>query len=732
MVRKEDLVAKVSELMWKPEQIRNIGIVAHIDHGKTTLSDNLLAGSGMLSEEVAGKVCALDFDEQEQARGITINAANISLLHKYEGKEYLINLIDTPGHVDFGGDVIRAMRAVDGAVVVVCAVEGAMPQTETVLRQAIRERVKPVLFINKVDRMIRELKLTPEEMQQRFIKIIARVNDLISRNLPEELKNDPAWKVKVEDGSVMFGSAFHNWALSFPHMQKIGMSFKDIIEAYTSEDAWKGLCKKAFLNDILFDMVVKHHPSPTTAQKYRIPKIWPGEDEEMRDKMAECKSDGPLAFMVTKMKADPHAGDIATGRLFSGTLETGKEVYLVNRGQNLRIQQVGIYMGADRSKIEKIPAGNIVAIVGAKIATSGETICDPDNKIVPFEAIQEAEPVVTEAIEAKNTSDLPKLIEALHSIEKEDPSVHVEIDEETGEHKMSGMGELHLEIWKYRIEKDKNIPINASDPIVVYRETISKTSPEVEGKSPNKHNKFYIIAEPLQTEVFNAIKEGKIRQGSAKKKEYDSLLRDIGVDKREIKGFNHVYGNNVLLNMVKGEVHIGEVMELVKEGFDSVMKKGPITNEKCAGVKIKLMDTKLHEDAIHRGPAQVLPAVRNAIKAAMLISGTYLLEPKQNIYIRVPEDYMGAVNREMQSRRGQILDMQNEGDQIEITAKAPVAAMFGFAGEIRSATEGRVLWSTENAGFEKMPNELQSKVIQEIRQRKGLKEQLPTPQELIG
>ncbi len=732
MARKEDIVAKVSELMWKPERIRNIGIVAHIDHGKTTLSDNLLAGSGMLSEEIAGKACALDFDDQEQARGITINAANVSLLHKDGDDDILINLIDTPGHVDFGGDVIRAMRAVDGAVVVVCAVEGAMPQTETVLRQAIRERVKPVLFINKVDRMIRELKLAPEQMQERFIKSIAKVNTLIKRNLPEELKDDPTWQVKVEDGSVMFGSAYHNWALSFPHMQKLGLTFKDIIEAYATEDSWKQLSKKAPLNDILLDMVVKHLPTPVEAQKYRIPTIWPGDDEELETKMAECKADGPLAFMVTKMVSDPHAGDIATGRLFSGTLETGKEIYLVNHAQKIRVQQVGIYMGAERSKIEKIPAGNIVALVGAKIATSGETICDPENIIVPFEAIHEAEPVVTEAIEAKNTSDLPKLIEVLRSIEKEDPSIHIQIDEETGEHKISGMGELHLEIWKYRIEKEKNVPITSSDPIVVYRETIDRVSPEVEGKSPNKHNKFYMIAEPLEQPIRDAIKEGKIRQGSVKKKEYNELLTEIGLDKKQVKGFTHVYGNNVLINMVKGEVHIGEIMELVKEGFDSVMKKGPISDEKCSGIKIKLMDTKLHEDAIHRGPAQVLPAVRSGIKAAMLMSGIYLLEPKQNIYIRVPEDYMGAVNREMQSRRGQILDMQPEGDQMAITAKAPVSELFGFAGEIRSATEGRVLWSTENAGFEKLPTEIQAKIIKEIRQRKGLKEELPTPQELLG
>lgn len=716
--------------MWKPEKIRNIGIIAHIDHGKTTLTDSLVAGSGMISEELAGKQLFMDFDEQEQARGITINAANVSLVHNYEGEDYLVNLIDTPGHVDFGGDVIRAMRAVDGGVAVVCAVEGAMPQTETVLRQAMRERVRPILFINKVDRLIREIKLTPEEMQQRFIKTIARVNELIRRNTTEELYQK--WKVNVEDGSVMFGSAFHKWALSFPHMQKLGISFKDILDAYATEDSWKDMYKQAPLHKILLDMVIKHHPSPLEAQKYRIPQIWPGEDDDLKNKMAECKPDGPLALMVTRMIADPHAGDVATGRLFSGTLNDGEEVHLCNVDQDFRTQQVGIYMGAERVKIDKIPAGNIVAVMGLKSARSGETVCDPNSPIEPFEAIQEAEPVVTEAIEAKNTADLPKLILVLRSIEKEDPAIHVEIDEETGEHKISGMGELHLEIWRYRIEKDKNIPITSSEPIVVYRETIEKASPEVEGKSPNKHNKFYVIVEPLEQAIQDAITKGKIPQGKVKKKALAKELQELGMDKKEAKNAMDVYGQNMLVSMVKGEVHLGEVMELVTESFEEVMKRGPVANEKCGGIKVKLMDTKLHEDAIHRGPAQVIPAARSAIKAAMLMAGTFLLEPKQNLYVRVPEDYMGSVNREMQGRRGQILDMKQEGDQMEITAKAPVAEMFGFANDIRSATEGRVLWSTENAGFEKLPKELQFKIIKEIRQRKGLKEQPPTPQELLG
>ncbi|HIJ98551.1 TPA: intein-containing elongation factor EF-2, partial [archaeon] len=399
--------------------------------------------------------------------------------------------------------------------------------------------------------------------------------------------------------------------------------------------------------------------------------------------------------------------------------------------QKVKAQQIGIYMGAERTRIEKAPAGNIVAIVGLRGARTGDTACDPNIPIDPFETIQFTEPVVTEAIEAKNTRDLPKLIEVLRDIEKADPTIHVEIDEETGEHKISGMGELHLEIWKYRIIKDRGVEIESSQPIVVYRETVSKESPEVEGKSPNKHNKFYITVQPLEESVIKTIQEGKIKQGEQKKKELQKELLALGLEKEEAKNIAYVHGSNAFFNMVKGEVHIGEVLELCIQGFEDVVKKAPLADEKCFGLKVRLEDVTLHEDAIHRGPAQVIPAVRNAIKAAMLMAEPFLLEPKQNVFIRVPEDYLGAANSEISGRRGQILDMKQEGDTVEVTGKVPVAEMFGFANDIRSATQGRVLWSTENAGFEKLPAELLRKVIAEIRKRKGLKEQLPQPQDYI-
>ena len=264
-----------------------------------------------MSEEVAGKQRALDFHEDEAERGITIDSASVSMVHEVEGKDYLINLIDTPGHVDFGGDVTRAMRAVDGAIVLVCASEGIMPQTETVLRQALKERVKPVLFINKVDRLIREVKLTPEQMQEKFIGIINKVNELIQTIAEEEYGKK--WQANVQEGSVAFGSAYHNWAMSVPYMQKHGISFKDIIDAYSSgEENYKELAKESPLHKVVLDMVINHHPDPKTAQEYRIPKIWHGDlDSEVGKSLFNCDPKGPPVFIPVKIVVDKHAGEVA-------------------------------------------------------------------------------------------------------------------------------------------------------------------------------------------------------------------------------------------------------------------------------------------------------------------------------------------------------------------------------------------------------------------------------------
>jgi elongation factor 2 len=731
MGRKEKMAELVHELMYTPEQILNIGIAAHIDHGKTTLSDNLLAGAGLMSEELAGKQLVLDFDEQEQARGITIDAANISMVHDFEGKSYLINLIDTPGHVDFGGDVTRAMRAIDGCIIVVCAVEGVMPQTETVVRQALKERVKPVLFINKVDRLIKELKLSPEEMQNRFMKIITHVNKLIKQIAPPEFKEE--WQVNVNDGSVAFGSAYLNWSISVPHMKETGITFKDIIE-YTEKGEVKDLAKKAPIHQIILDMVVDHLPNPLVAQRYRIPKIWRGDAaSDVGNQMMTVDRSGQFAMVVTKIIVDRHAGEIASGRIFSGTAKVGDEVWIVGAKSRRRIVQCGIYMGPDRKNMDEVPAGNIVALTGLKEAIAGETICSGVEPIAPFEAIKHySEPVVTVAVEPVNTKDLAKLIEVMRQVSKEDPTIVVKIDEETGEYLMSGMGELHLDVVGYRIVHNKGVDIRTSEPIVVYRESVLDGSPEVEGKSPNKHNKFYICVEPLEDCIYQAIRDGTLPDGRVKGKELQQQLRELGMSRNELKGVEDIYQGNMLLNLSKGVVHIGEVIELIVEAFHSVIDKGPLAEEPVMKMKVKVMDMKLHEDSIHRGPAQVIPAVRHALFGSVLLAKDSLFEPIQKLWVQAPHEYMGAITREIQGRRGQIVDMNQEDELINIESKVPVAEMFGFSGAIRSATEGRALWSTEVTGFEQLPESLQNNIVIDIRKRKGLKAEIPRPEHWLS
>jgi elongation factor 2 len=728
MGRKEENIQKATALMNKLDHIRNIGIAAHIDHGKTTFSDNLIAGCGMMSEELAGKQLVLDYDEQEQARGITINAASASMVHTVEGQDYLINLIDTPGHVDFGGDVTRAMRAVDGCIIVVCAVEGAMPQTETVIRQAIREKVKPVLFINKVDRLINELRVTPEEMQNRFIKIINKFDELLDRVITEDFKGK--WNVKVEDGSVAFGSAFHNWAVSLPRMKKTNLGFKDVYN-YCKNNDQKALAKRAPIHEVVLDMVITHLPPPNVAQKYRIPHIWRGDlANPLGKNMVDCNENGPLALMVTKIILDPHAGEVAIGRMFSGKIQRGQELYVIGMPNKNRVQQVNVMVGPDRIPVEYVSAGNIVAATGIRDAIAGCTVADnPDAE--PFERIVHvSEPVVTVAVEAKNTKDLPKLVEVLRLISKADPSIQVQINQETGENLMSGMGELHLEITEYRIRNDHKMEIVCSEPIVVYRETVGKPSPyKFEGKSPNKHNRFYIEVEPLPDAIVKAIYNNELPENVKKfKKETAKLLQDLGMDKEVAKGVFGVHGLNIITDTTKGIQHLFETRDLIMEAFDEVMKSGPTVSEPCQGILVKLVDAKLHEDAIHRGPAQVIPAARNAIYGAITISEPTLLEPMQKVFISTPQEIMGDASRELNSRRSEVKDMKTVGDSVEIEAKAPVAEMFGFASAIRSATGGRVLWNTENMGFEPLPRQLKDPVIKKIRERKGLKPE-PYPAE---
>ena len=727
MAKEETKLQRIFQLAKNPVHIRNIATSAHIHHGKTAFTDNLLAASGYMAAKYAGdldKGMATWQHSDEQERLLTVDAANVSMVHNFGGNEYLINLIDTPGHVDFSGNVTRAMRAVDGTIVLVCASEGIMPQTETVLKQALRERVKPILFINKVDRMIKELKLSPEEMQKRFIKIFEDFNRLIEEIAEPEYKEK--WKVSILDGSVAFGSARDNWGMSVPYMKERNMTFKDIVKIYemSEEDRNKWTWENAPLYKVILDAVIKHLPDPLTAQKYRIPKIWQGDPEsEFGKDLINCNADGKLAFMITRITIDTISGkEISAGRLFSGKLKPGMEVYLNLGKQKQKIQQVLIYNGVKPEVLEEIPAGNVLAVSGIA-AFAGETLTlEPEEPFMELKHI--FEPVITKAIEPVRPIDLPKLVEVLKKVAKEDPSIKIQIDEETGENLMSGMGELHLEIIENRIKTEKNVDIKTSAPIVVYRETVMKKSPEVMGKSPNKHNLFFFEIGPLEEPVYEAIKKGEIAEGRIKKKDEIlwKKLSSLGLSNDEARQYKEVYKSCVFLDKTKGLIQIGEVIGLIMDAFEQVVDSGPIVREPCMRLKVSLLDAKLHEDAIHRGPAQVYPAIRDAIKEGMAKATSVLFEPIQTHLIESPIEFMGEVTKLVSSKRGQLLNITQEGARTLIEGKIPVSEMIGWSSDLRSATEGRGVSSLMDQTFEKVPNEVQERVIRQIKQRKGIKD----------
>ena len=729
MVRKEYVSEEVVKIMQDITRVRNVAIIAHVHHGKTTLTDALLAKAGIISKTVAGEVLYTNYDEIEKERRLTIKSANISLAFDYGGKDYIINLIDTPGHVDFSGHVTRSMRAVDGVVLVIDPVEGIMPQTETVLRQAFKEKAKPVLFVNKVDRLLTELKLTPEQTYERFLNLINDVNKLMVKYGGEELAEK--WKINVSAGNVAFGSAYERWAISSKIMEKYKVTFKDIFKL-TAEGNMEKLREIAPIDEAILNMVVEHLPNPREAQSYRLPNIWHGDlNSEEGKAMLNADPTKSLNIAVFSITYDQHAGEVAIGRVFSGTARKGVEVYVSGLSGKQKIQQVALYMGPDRVPVDAIPAGNIVAIIGLKDVSVGDTLSE--TGITPFEEIRHySPPVVAKAIEAKETKDTVRLIEALRELSKEDPTFKAEINQETGEHIIRGLGELHLEIIETKLRDEYKIPIITSDPIVVYRETIEGKVENIEGKAPNRHSKFYINVEPLEKGVVEAIEQGTINEGRPKGKEIVEKLVNAGLPREQAKNCVDIKNSSILVDATHGVQYMNEVMELLIDGFEEAMDDGPLAREKCTGIKVLITDATIHEDPVHRGPAQIIPAIRRPINAGMLLAHDILLEPKQMFTISIPSEYINDVINMLQGRRGHIESIDQEGDEVTIKAKMPVAEVIkGFSNELRSITSGRAIWYMEYAGYEKLPAELQDKVVREIRKRKGIPEEPPKPEDFL-
>ena len=714
-------IAEVLDILKQKDQIRNIGIIAHVDHGKTTTTDSLLAAAGLLSPTLAGKALALDYLEEEQQRQMTIKAANISLYYEMNGKPYVINMIDTPGHVDFSGRVTRALRAIDGAVVVVDAVEGVMTQTETVVRQALEERVKPVLYINKIDRLIKELRLTPEKIQETLVRIVMDINRLIEMYAEPQYKQE--WKVSFQNGSVAIGSAKDRWGFTVPQAQKRGIKFKDVMNAFiNNEIGW--LRENAPLHEAILEMVINHHPPPHVAQRYRIPKIWTGDiDSEVGQAMVNCDENGPIVMIVTEVKVDPQAGVVATGRLFSGTVKEGDILQIVGRNIKKRVQQVTVYMGPNREIVGMLPAGNIPALLGIEDARAGDTLSTVD--LVPFESLHYvSEPVVTISVEPKHSRDLPKLVDFLNKLSIEDPTLVTTVRPETGEYLISGMGTLHLEIALTWIAK-AGIEVVASKPIILYRETVTRRGKVFEGKSPNRHNRIYIQVEPLEEEIIQLIRKGELFN-EMDRKQIARILRDHGWDADMARNVWMIDPKgNIFVDMTKGAQYLQESKALIIAGFQDVMERGPLAEEAMRGVKAILVNVELHDDPVHRGYAQIVPATRRTLYASILSADPILLEPVLKIEAKIPPELMGAVTSVITSKRGKILNITQQEYVTIVTGEIPAAETFDLSEAMRSATMGKAFWATEFSAWKPVPASLREKVIQEIRKRKGLPPRIP-------
>lgn len=790
-------IEEAQKLLYKRENVRNLGIIAHIDHGKSTLADSLLSHSGLLAEKVAGVARATDTRDDEQERGITIKTTGISLVHEMDEITYLINLQDTPGHVDFSGEVTSALRVVDGALVVVDAVEGVMVQTEVVTQQALAERVKPVLIINKVDRLITEMRMKPEKAFDRFKEIIRDFNLLIETYAPPEFKK--IWQVDPRKGTVAFGSAIHRFGLTIPALARIWSKKTGTAEDVLVKNLWMkknfvdGVLKPAYaiyngaesgdteflkkvaaqlglkldesvwlqppkklakalleqwlpVEDAVLDMVCRFCPSPKEAQKYRIPAFWTGDVEsDLGKALIETDETGDVMICLSKMIPGRAKRIIAMGRVYSGTVKAGQRVSFFLPGfkpgskekkKTTNIQQVAMLMGAKAERVDSVPAGNVVALVGLGGATSSSTVSNLDD-VDPFEALSYAvEPVVTIAIEAQKPSDLPKLADGLSLIQLVDPSLKAHINEETGEYLLQGTGELHLEITVKDLQDLQNIQVTQSEPIVVFRESVSTmSSQQALAKSPNKHNRLWVDASPLEKEAIKLVENNSINQYTDRKEMSKLLVEHAGWDKKEgrkVWGLGPEENDpNFYCDFTKGVQYLREVKDYTVQGFRWAAKEGPLCGEPMHGVKFMLRDVKLHEDPVHRGAGQVMPVSRRACFGAVLLAKPILMEPVYKIQVQVPEQYLGAVYTVITRRRGRVVDTQKrEGTPLNIiVGEIPVTESFGITTELRSETSGFAFSQMVFSHWEKVPGDpmkledeggsLARKFVMETRARKG-------------
>ncbi len=655
-------IDKVSSSMENKHNIRNVSVVSHVDHGKTTLSDHLLQAGGLISKTMAGSARALDYLEEEQKRGITIKTANISFIFEQEKEPYLINLVDTPGHVDFSGMVSQALRLVDGVIIVVDAVEQIMAQTESVIRQSMNECLRPILFINKVDRLINELKLPKEEIETRINNIIQMVNELIDQY--DNSSSSKEWKVRFDKGTVIMGSALNGWAIS--SYSKVIPQFDQIIE-FHEEDNIQQLRNDYPIVNAFLTSIIENVPSPLEAQSKRIKHITQFMDESSHQAIQECKNDGPLISCLGKMLYEDNRGIISVIRIFSGSVKSGSIIRNRRTGNTSRVQQVCIYKGQSLVTIDSVGAGNIAVIIGLKDVQIGDTlVAERDNPPnILFDQISYLqESVISQRIEPRKVSDIPKLQKNLDIFSLIKPNFHYSTDENSGEMKIHGIGELQLEIIIGEIEK-AGITVEVSNPEVTLIEQMEE---EVRLQKKDQLNllEITITCQPSQDDS------------------KDCVYSD--------------YRDNCLKTEVKFPTE--EISDLFVIGFQNTIRRGPLRNYPIR--KLTVIIHNIQELTLDSLRYEIIvPLLRNAIHEALLNGKVGIFEPIYRFSINTPIHYLGPVLIVLQRFNSNIEGTDSIGSRSSIKGEISVESSLQIASELRSASDGYVFWQFDFIGYKR-------------------------------
>jgi elongation factor G len=678
------------------ERVRNIGIAAHIDAGKTTTTERILFYSGIIHKigEVHEGTAVTDWMEQERERGITITAAAIST----SWKNHQINIIDTPGHVDFTIEVERSMRVLDGVIAVFCSVGGVQPQSETVWRQADRYKVPRIAFINKMDRTGANFYRVHEQMRDRLranaiaiqlpigsenefqgivdlVKMSAYIytndqgTDIQETEIPAELQEQAAeYRTKLieavaETSDDLMTKYFEGEELTEDEVRtalRKGTIAGTIVPV---------LCGSAFKNkgvQLMLDAVVDYLPAPIDVPPIQgtVPN---GDTVERR-----ADDEEPLSALAFKIMADPY-GRLTFVRVYSGVLKKGSYVLNATKGKKERISRLVVLKADERQDVDELRAGDLGAALGLKDTLTGDTLCD-DNAPVILESLFIPEPVISVAVEPKTKNDMDKLSKALQALSEEDPTFRVSVDQETNQTVIAGMGELHLEILVDRMLREFKVEANVGAPQVAYRETIRKAVTRVEGKF--------------------------IRQ-SGGKGQYGHVVIDLEPGEPG-SGFEFV-------SKIVGGVVPKEYINPAEQGMKECCESGVIAGYPLIDVKATLVDGSYHD--VDSSEMAFKIAGSMAMKEAAAKASPVLLEPMMKVEVEVPENFLGDVMGDLNSRRGQIEGMGSEQGIAKVTAKVPLAEMFGYATDIRSKTQGRGIFSMEFSHYDEVPRNVAEAII---------------------